>query len=314
MKDTVREDGRPRNGTRFFGMAFIALLAQFASCELHESLHFIVGRLAGLPCHFLSLTSVGVTPAVAATASPSALALMNGVAPLATMLLGILALVSVPALRPKVPVAVTDFIAWCAIFAVPYIGLQTMFAAAPIRLRGDGADSAAVLGGYFGFSLVPRTAISVAGVVIFMASGFCLGRAVSWSASTRVTLGQHLRALAAWRLATASLLGLLLVSMTVRGAIQLAHGNGYGMLWLVRDIYVWAAMMTLLVRWRAPGARDVRDRWIFPGLLACAGLLAIGLLTHVDDFIFIGKIYVFPLIATAWIQTSADEPEFRPQA
>jgi hypothetical protein len=43
---------------------------------------------------------------------------MNGVAPLATMLLGVLALVAVPALRPKAPAAVTVFIAWFAIFGV----------------------------------------------------------------------------------------------------------------------------------------------------------------------------------------------------
>ncbi len=144
-----------------------------------------------------------------------------------------------------------------------------------------------------------------------MASGFCLGTAVSQHADTapsRLTLMQHLRGLAAWHLVAAALLALLLIAMTVRGAAQLTHGNGYGMLWLVRDIYVRAAMMTLLVRWRAPGARDVRDRWIFPGLIASAGLIAIGLLTHLDDFLFIGQAYVIPLIATAWIQTTTPGP------
>lgn len=155
MTNDSGKTNRPGKVTSLFGMALIALLAQLASCELHESLHLIVGRLAGLPVHFLSLTTVAVSPCVAATASPSALALMNGVAPLATMLLGVLALVSVPALRPKVPVAITDFIAWCAIFAVPYIGMQTMFAAAPIRLRGDGADSAAVTLAYLLFRARP---------------------------------------------------------------------------------------------------------------------------------------------------------------
>jgi hypothetical protein len=256
MKDDVEKNNRPRNGTRLFGMALISLLAVLVSAELHESLHLIVGRLAGLPSHFLNLTSVGVDPSVAVHASPSALALMNGVAPLATMLLGVLCLAAVPALRPKAPVAVTDFIAWCAIFAIPYIGLQTMVTAAPIQLRGNGADSAAVIGGYFGVPVVPRTAISLAGLLIYMASGFWLSAAVSQrteSAPSRLTLRQHLRGLAARRLVAASVLGLLLIAMTVRSAALLVRGDSRGVFSLLLETYVWAVMMTVLVRWRAPG-------------------------------------------------------------
>ncbi|HEX3940935.1 MAG TPA: hypothetical protein VHX11_05580 [Acidobacteriaceae bacterium] len=296
-------------------MAPVALLAHLASTELHESFHFVVGRLAGLPSHFLNLTSVGVDPSVAANASSAALALMNGVAPLTTMLLGIVALAAVPALRSKVPPAVTAFVAWWAIVGVPYIGLQTMTTAGPVRLRGNGSDFAAVLGGYFGVPILPRTAIAVAGLVIFMASGFCLGAAVSprtVGALSRLTLAQRLGGLARWRVVVASGLSLLLIAMTVRGATLAAHGNGGGLLLLLEGAWVWAALMALLVRWRAPGAREVRDHWIFPGLLASAGLIAISLLTHLFDFFIGGAMFVVPLIATAWIQTraSAELPEW----
>jgi hypothetical protein len=305
-KDDFGRDTQPSNRVGLWSMASFALLAHLASTELHECFHLVVGRLAGLPCHFLSFTSVGVDPSVAANASPSALALMNGVAPLATMLLGVLALVAVPALRPKAPAAVTAFIAWFAIFGVAYIGLQTMTTAGPARLRGNGSDFAAVIGGYFGMPIVPRTAIAVAGMVIFMASGFCMSAAVSertGGASPRLTLGQHLHGLAAWRLVAASVLGLNLIAMTVRSAALLAHGNGGGMLLLFGETWVGAALMALLVRWRAPGAREVRDRWIFPGLLASAGLIAISLLTHLDDFFIGGTTLIVPLMATAWTQT-----------
>ena len=250
----------------FLGMAFIAFLANILSTELHESLHLIVGRFCGLPAHFFNLTSVGVAPLIVAKARASALALMNGIAPLSTMLLGVAALFLAPKLRRSAPPAVTAFVAWCAIFAVPYIGLQMMTAALPIRLGGNGADSAAVIGGYFGVPIGPRTVISVLGLLIFMASGFWLSRAVSDGSGDvrcRLTLRQHLRGLARWRVALASALGLLAIGMTVRGALLMLHSKNGGFFSLLLAIWLWSAMMMLLVRWRAPGAREVRDQWIF---------------------------------------------------
>jgi hypothetical protein len=252
-KPDAERDAPATRRLNFFGMASIALLANLVSTELHESLHLIVGRLCGLPAHFLSLTSAGVDPLIAANARASSLALMNGVAPLATMLLGIAALFATPALRRRAPAALTAFIAWCAIFAVPYIGLQIMTTALPARLRGNGADSAAVIGGYFAAPIVLRTVISIVGLLIFMASGFCLGRAVSESSGGRLTVREHLRDLAPWRVAAASALGLLLIGLTGRGALLLAHGRYGGFFSLLQAIWVWGAMIILLVRWQAPG-------------------------------------------------------------
>jgi hypothetical protein len=66
-------------------------------------------------------------------------------------------------------------------------------------------------------------------------------------------------------------------------------------------------MLAFLVRWRAPGARAVRDHWIFPGLLAGAVLIAVGLLAN-NDFFIDGIMLVFPLIATAWRESGSHEP------
>jgi hypothetical protein len=60
-------------------------------------------------------------------------------------------------------------------------------------------------------------------------------------------------------------------------------------------------MTALVVQWRTPEAREVRDRWIFPGLLASAGVIAIGLLTHLYDFLIDGVTLTMPLLATAWM-------------
>lgn len=300
-------DNRSRRVTGFVGMALVSLLAVVTSTELHEFLHFVVGRLVGLPAQFLSLTSVGVQRSIVAHAQPCALALMNGVAPLATMLLGVLALIAVPKMRTKYPTGITDFVAWCAIFAVPYIGIQTMLAAAPIDLRGAGADFAAVLGGYFGLSREPRVAISLAGLAIYMASGLWLFFVVSAQTRkvpVRLSMIARLRRLPVLRLFLAAILGLLLVVVAVQSAVTLARGDGRGIAWLFRAIYLWGLMMVLIVRWRASGAREIRDHWILPGLLGSAGLMVIGRLPQLDDFFFLGSVLVLPLIATAWRESA----------
>jgi hypothetical protein len=301
----IERNAVPARRVNFFGMALIAFVANLFSTELHECFHLIVGRLYGLPAHFLNFTSVGVDPPIVASARPSALALMNGVAPLATMVLGVVALFATPILRRKDHAVVTAFVAWCAIFAVPYIGLQIMTTALPVRLRGNGADSAAVIGGYFGAPLVLRTVLSIVGLLLFMASGFWLGRAVSDEPcdAPRLKLRARLRGLARWRVAAASVLGLLLIGMVVRGALRLALSEDGGFVSLMVAIWLWGAMMALLVRWQTPGAREVRDRWIFPGVLASLGMLAISLLTHLGDFFVSATIFVIPLIATAWVLT-----------
>jgi hypothetical protein len=40
--NTVAKDGRAGPWARFFGMASVAILARFASPEVHESFHFLV--------------------------------------------------------------------------------------------------------------------------------------------------------------------------------------------------------------------------------------------------------------------------------
>ena len=288
----------------FLTNAVVCFVAVVGTSELHESIHLLVGRLAGLPAHFLGLTSVGVTSAVAAVSAPIDLALMNGVAPLATMVLGLVALAAVPALRRSAPVAVTQFVAWCAIVGVPYIGLQTMLTAAPIRLRGDGADSAAVIGGYFGLSAGARALISLVGLVLYLASGFWLRRAVSDTDDTArgsVTAGRRLKGLPVWRIIAASILGLVVVALAVRSTVLLMNGNSRGILLLVDGPpFAWAGMMAFLVSWRTPKALNVRDGWIFPGMLACVFLIALGVLSHTDDYSLIGEILLLPLITSAW--------------
>jgi hypothetical protein len=297
--NSVAKGGRAGPWARFFGMASVAILARFASTEVHESVHFLVGRLAGLPANFLTLISVGVEASVAAGAPQYALALMNGVAPVMTVLLGILALKAVAAVRSKAPAALTGFLAWWAITGIPYMGLQLMTAAGPIRLRGDGSDSAAVIGGYLGAGIVVRSVISLAGLLLYLASGFWLDAAVAGrDDAARLALRQKLCGLAAGSCIDPG----IAIDCDDGGQRDVAGGRqrrrfalvASGDVGLVGNDGVRGAVA------RPRGTRG-RDRWIFPGLLASAGLIAIGLLTHLFDFLIDGVTLTMPLLATAWM-------------
>jgi hypothetical protein len=238
----------------------------------------------------------------AANASPAALALMNGVAPIATMILGVMALFATPRLRAKGSSTLADFCAWWAIFGVPYIGLQTMVTSAPVTTRGNGADFAAVIGGYFGVSAKPRAIIALVGFVLYIASGFLLRIAVSDGArrpSTNPTSNNALRSVAGWRLAAAAVLSALLILLTARSAGMLLWGNGRGLGLLVLAPLAWAAVMAMLIRWSQPEVSIIRNQWILPGLLAGIVLIAIGQLSK-SDFTLDGLLLATPLFTTAW--------------
>lgn len=200
--------------------AVICLVTVVASIELHELFHLGVGRLAGLPARFLSFTAAGVRPEEAARADPAALAWMNGVAPISTMILGVLACAAASAPWRSIGPRTRYVLAWVAIVGVPYIGLQLMLAAAPISVRGDGADFAAVIGGYFQVAPAIRSVLAVIGLAIFLASGFWLERLVGDPAAQldrRMSLGERLAAVSVWRRVLAGMTGILWI-----GTIALA--------------------------------------------------------------------------------------------
>ena len=241
--------------------AVICLVTVVAAIELHELIHLGVGRLAGLPARFLHLTAVGVTPEEAARADPAALAWMNGVAPVATMVLGVLAFAATSAPRPSMGPRVRNALIWVAIFGVPYIGLQLMLAAAPIDVRGAGADSAAVIGGYFQAPSTIRSILTVVGLAAYMASGFWLGRLLGDFAERpdrSESLGARLAAVSVWRRILAAVIGLLWIGTVALGIDQLFQGYrmGQGLL-LLGGTVEWAAFLALLVPWRRPGPTAV---------------------------------------------------------
>ncbi|MFZ3353420.1 MAG: hypothetical protein WA268_21420 [Xanthobacteraceae bacterium] len=62
--------------------ALVAAVALVFSIEIHELVHLLTARLMGIPSRFLNLTAVGIPMADAAKYPPGELAVMNGSAPL----------------------------------------------------------------------------------------------------------------------------------------------------------------------------------------------------------------------------------------
>ena len=282
----------------------VCLVTIVALIEVHELLHLVVGRLVGLPARFLNLTAVGVGLDEAARANPAALAWMNGVAPMVSIALGVLAFAVLSAHRRRFRPWVRYALTWVAIQGVPYAGLQLMTAAAPVRLRGDGADFAAVIGGYFQAPPEIRAILTVTGLAVFLASGFWLGRLLSDSSVSphrRLSLGARLATVAVWRRLLAAVIGTLSIGTLAMGIVLLFQGNANGLRFLLLSAFVgWVAVVALLVPWRWPGAATVWRHWLLPGLLASLVLTVVGLAFPSD---FASAVFALtPLLATAWRQ------------
>ncbi len=69
--------------------AVLVAASTIAIITLHETLHLLVGRLAGIPAVFTGLTSAGLPKGIDAHQyGPTQLTLMNGIAPLLTVVFG----------------------------------------------------------------------------------------------------------------------------------------------------------------------------------------------------------------------------------
>jgi hypothetical protein len=279
--------------------SLVCLAVVVSFITLHELVHLGVGRIFGLPTHFLNPTGAGVSPEIGATAPAAALAWMNGVAPLFTMVAGVLALLAAPGVRRRAP-RVAEALAWIAILGVPYIGLQMMIVAAPAELRGNGSDSPAVLVGYFGISPITRLLIACAGVAASIAAGFALPRALGDFSPRDMPRDPPTATVPPLRWVMAGVAWLAGLFLLLRGVARIAsdpaHGNP-GL--LVLSTVLWAIGLTFVVRWRSPNPRFIRDRWIIPGAIASAVLVAFGVI-YPSDYAVMPLALLPSLVTAAW--------------
>ncbi|MEO7207273.1 MAG: hypothetical protein ABI145_10920 [Steroidobacteraceae bacterium] len=247
----------------------------FAILSLHELVHLLVGRMARIPAVFTNLTAVGLpTDIDTQQYGPTQLALMNGIAPLLTVVFGF-TVYFLLVRRQAALSRVRYFFTWCAIFGVPYLGVQMMIIIQHPDYSGNGADSAAVAG-YLHLCMLIRVIICLVGFLYYTASSIWVLRVIR-AADPEVLPCRASVAIALWR----RLLGCLLIAVAIISAVFIAlralSGIGQGPVFLVFG--GWGFGSALLVPWKSFAAKTVFRHWLLPGIV---GTLALIPLSYVD--------------------------------
>ena len=273
----------------------IVALSIAAVISLHELMHFVVGRIAGIPAVFTGLTSAGVPEGSAAMYPQSSLALMNVSAPLFTVIVGF-ALYRTLARWPEALGRARYFFTWWAIFGIPYLGLQMMIIVNYVDSSGHGADSAAVAG-YLHVPMSVRAIICVMGFVLYMVSAvWVLGviRAVDGDlqaahAATNVCI---------WRRVLGGVLIFAAIACAVTVARRAILGNFPGP-YMGAAFLGWALAAAVLTPWRSPAARVVCAHWLLPGAIGMAALIPFGLIGAGNDYASIWLPMIPPVVGAA---------------
>ncbi|MGH8292883.1 MAG: hypothetical protein ACRESA_05365 [Gammaproteobacteria bacterium] len=274
--------------------AVLVAASTIAIITLHETLHLLVGRLAGIPAVFTGLTSAGLPKGIDAHQyGPTQLALMNGIAPLLTVVFGFVVYYAL-AKRRVILGHLRYFFAWWAIFGIPYLGLQLMLATEQVDYSGNGADSAAIAG-YLHLSIPLRAIICLAGFLYYMMSAVWVLGAIR-AADRDVLPGGSSMAIAWWR----HLLGWLLIAVAIASAVffaaQALDGIRNGLLFVAWFGW-WAAGTALLTPWKSFVARAIGKHWLLPGIIGMLVLIPLGYIGKGNDYASIWLVILPPLIA-----------------
>src|SRR5579884_1587905 len=170
---TARPIARTLHVGRLILYAIICVISIVVFVTLHELFHLVVGLLLGLPAHLISPVSAGVSREAARHADGWRLAVMNGIAPLLTMILGVIVALLLTRFGRSWPDILNRFFSWWAILGIPYIGFEMMGTSNPTDYAGTGADPAAVAG-FLGISDPVRALVSFVALLFFLISGLFL--------------------------------------------------------------------------------------------------------------------------------------------
>lgn len=267
---------------------------------LHESMHLLVGRLAGIPAVFTGLTSAGLPKSINPHLfGPTQLALMNGIAPLLTVVFGFVVYYLLRR-RPAALGAVRYFFTWWAIYGIPYLGLQLMIVIYHTDYSGNGPDSAA-LAGYLHLSDPIRAVICLAGFLYYFAASLWVLKALRAADLDILPSGSGL-ALAWWR----RLSGIALIIVANGSAVFLAASAFFGQIHglpLYLGILTWGLGTAALTPWKSSAARTLFQHWLLPGILGMLALILLGLIGDGNDYASIWLLIMPPLVAAIMFAT-----------
>ncbi len=272
----------------------LTLISLVVSVELHEIVHLLMARAMGLPSRFLNFTAVGLSKVEAMKYPAEHLAFMNGIAPLFSFL--VLGCGSLIFCRSRIVRSekVNYFVAWLAIFNLPYLGLQIMLMGGPSRSNGTGNDFATVFD-FLGMSPVARAILGAFGLLIFIALQSPLKEVINMDASVKTEEKDF--PLPRWR----SSVGYFLLIFGFGAAVISCRNNilqnySEGTLWVLCQLVVWGLASVCLTRWKTAEGKMMLCNWILPCLIATVLLVPLGF--EGNDFLMLW-IFVLPMMTGA---------------
>ena len=266
---------------------------------LHEIIHLIVGRALNIPAQFLNFTSVGVPSSDVALYSPISLAIMNGVAPVFSILFfGLLPLSILAKKNMKVREPWLSLLGWSAIYNVPYLGLQLMLAVNVSSANGSGSDMAAVMGTLaIPFSL--RFLLGAAGYIVFVICLFILGRVLSSKHNAWPTPINKRRKCMGY---LCILLGF--VSNCFGGWITLSGNQNLGMtLVALVGFSLLGIGSSLLISFKDKSYLNFKLQWLFPVIVGTLSMVPIGILFQ-NDYAILWLILIPSVLGIGAVATS----------
>jgi len=293
----LRSNGAKSNG--LIARSAIVATSMIACLTLHELIHLLVGRMGGIPAAFTGLTSAGIPRGIDPHrygALP--LALMNGIAPLMTVVIGFAACCLLSRRRAALN-SVRYFFAWWAIFGIPYFGVQMMLIVQDADYSGNGADSAAVAG-YLHLPLSARAVIAGLGFVYYLVSALWVLDVIQ-ATDGEIRHGGEPLQVAFWRyvagvlLTAAAIAGI--VSYIARASNGMKPGPGLG-----GAFVAWTAAAVAATDWKNPAVRATAGRWLLPGVIGTLALIPLDFVgKHGNDYASIWLVVLPPVFATAML-------------
>lgn len=279
----------PPTGRRIVVRAVVGVVAVLFFVFSHEGMHWLIGRLFGIPAVFTSLASVGVPPADMHRYPLWALTLMNGVAPWFSVGFIALAVWLSYRLSDRDGILV-DFFRWTAIAGAPYLGLQLIGGVAPAKNDGSGVDFAAI-NAFFNLSAPIPALLSLVGSILLVAAAILVRKTVFAPVATRSGL------VAPWRRAAGVTLMVIFALITIACCVAAAIGNyAYTLIPLLAWVTLFSGALSLWIPWKHPSSRAFLRSWGFSGGIVVLAMAVIGILTAGD--LLIAGLVIAPTLLT----------------